>query len=95
MKNLILLFLLCLSFLGTAQTVTEPKNNPAEWSKDYEPFKIVGNLYYVGTYDLASYLIVTDKGNILINTGLADSYSTIKKISKSWVLSIKTSKFLP
>ena len=66
MKNLTLLFLFCLSFFGTAQTVTEPKNNPAEWSKDYQPFKIVGNLYYVGTYDLASYLIVTDKGNILI-----------------------------
>lgn len=79
MKNLTLLFLLCLSFFGTAQTVTEPKNNPAEWSKDYEPFNVVGNLYYVGTYDLASYLIVTDKGNILINTGLANSYSTIKK----------------
>lgn len=80
MKNLAVLFLLCTSFLGIAQTmVTEPKNNPIEWSKDYEPFKIVGNLYYVGTYDLASYIIVTNKGSILINTGLADSYSTIKR----------------
>ena len=50
MKNLVVLFLFCASFLGIAQTtVTEPKNNPAEWSKDYEPFNIVGNLYYVGT----------------------------------------------
>ena len=80
MKNLAILFLLCTSFFGIAQTmVTEPKNNPVEWSKDYEPFKIVGHLYYVGTYDLASYLIVTNKGSILINTGLADSYSTIKR----------------
>jgi len=64
--------------VGNAQTVTEPKNNPKEWSQPYEPFRIVGNLYYVGTYDLASYFIVTDKGNILINTGLADSYPKIK-----------------
>ena len=62
-----------------AQKVTEPQNNPADWSKPYEPFRIAGNLYYVGTYDLASYLIVTGRGNILINTGLADSYTTIKK----------------
>ena len=73
MKKLTTLFLLIIFFLGNAQTVTEPKNNPEKWSQPYEPFRIVGNLYYVGTYDLASYLIVTNKGNILINTGLADS----------------------
>ncbi len=78
MKKLTILFLLLISFFGNAQTVTEPKNNPKEWSQPYEPFRIVGNLYYVGTYDLASYLIVTNKGNILINTGLADSYPIIK-----------------
>lgn len=73
-------FLLCTVSSGLrAQTVNEPKNNPADWSKPYEPFCIAGNLYYVGTYDLASYLIVTEKGNILINTGLADSGPQIKR----------------
>ncbi|MFN4365810.1 subclass B3 metallo-beta-lactamase [Chryseobacterium hispalense] len=62
----------------SAQKVNEPKNHPKEWSQSYEPFRIAGNLYYVGTYDLASYLVVTDKGNILINTGLADSLPIIK-----------------
>lgn len=61
-----------------AQTVNEPKDHPAKWSQPYEPFRVAGNLYYVGTYDLASYLIVTNKGNILINTGLADSLPMIK-----------------
>ncbi len=61
-----------------AQKVNEPKGHPKEWSQSYEPFRIAGNLYYVGTYDLASYLIVTSKGNILINTGLADSLPIIK-----------------
>ena len=51
--------------------------NP-EWTKPYEPFRIAGNLYYVGTYDLACYLITTSKGNILINTGLAVSVSAIR-----------------
>lgn len=78
MKKFTILFLLIISFFGNAQAVTEPTNHSAEWSQPYEPFRIVGNLYYVGTYDLASYLIVTNKGNILVNTGLADSYPQIK-----------------
>ena len=76
-----ILIICCLHFTSTlhAQKVNEPQNNPADWSKPYEPFRIAGNLYYVGTYDLSAYLIVTNKGNILINTGLANSHSQIKK----------------
>ncbi len=66
------------SFLVKAQKVSEPQNTPADWSKPYPPFKIVGNLYYVGSYDLACYLITTTQGNLLINTGLASSASLIK-----------------
>ncbi|WP_394370782.1 subclass B3 metallo-beta-lactamase [Chitinophaga rhizophila] len=49
-----------------------------EWSKDYPPFRIAGNLYFVGTYDLGIYLITTPQGHILINTGTADSEPLIK-----------------
>ena len=62
---------------ATAQTVNEPQT-PAEWSKPYQSFRIAGNLYYVGTYDLACYLITTPAGHMLINTGLAASASMIK-----------------
>ncbi len=51
----------------------------SEWTKPTEPFRIAGNVYYVGTYDLACYLITTDEGNILINTGLAESADMIRK----------------
>ncbi len=50
-----------------------------EWSAEYVPFRIAGNLYYVGTRDLASYVIATKAGLILINTGLAESVPLIKK----------------
>lgn len=49
-----------------------------EWTRQYEPFRIAGNLYYVGTYDLACYLITTSEGNILVNTGLAESVPMIR-----------------
>lgn len=65
--------------IAAGQAVQEPKSTPEGWSKPYKPFRIAGNLYYVGTYDLACYLITTSKGNILINTGLAASATQIKK----------------
>ena len=54
-----------------------PIRNP-NYVKPFEPLRIVGNLYYVGTYDLAVYLITTPQGNILINTGVNDSVPGIR-----------------
>ena len=51
---------------------------PAEWSRPTEPFRIVGNVYWVGTYDLSSYLITSPEGHIVINTGLPDSVAQIR-----------------
>jgi len=62
-----------------AQKVREPKAGGPEWEQPYAPFRMAGNLYYVGTYDLASFLITTSAGHILINTGLASSGEQIKK----------------
>jgi hypothetical protein len=46
--------------------------NP-EWTIAVDPFRIVGHPYYVGSMDLASYLIVTPKDNTLINSSLEAS----------------------
>ncbi len=77
-----------------AQKVKEPKTSNEEWSRPYQPFRIAGNLYYVGTYDLASYLITTPEGNILINTGLASSGKQIKKNIKALGLKFNDIKIL-
>src|SRR5690349_7652726 len=80
LQNILLLTIFSITlFSATAQKVNEPKTTNADWSKPYPPFRIAGNLYYVGTYDLACYLIATTQGNILINTGLASSAGLIKK----------------
>lgn len=80
LKKCVLTFCLALfALFASAQTkVAEPANLSRDWSRPYQPFRIVGNLYYVGTYDLACYLIVTPAGNILINTGLAASTPLLK-----------------
>jgi metallo-beta-lactamase class B len=49
----------------------------------FPPFRILGNLYYVGDDDLASYLVVTTQGSILINTGFEFSVPDIRSRIKT------------
>jgi metallo-beta-lactamase class B len=50
----------------------------ARWNKPTEPFKIIGNLYYVGTDGLASYLITSPQGHILVDAVMPEATSQIK-----------------
>ena len=52
--------------------------NP-DWHRAIPGFKIAGNLYYVGTADLAAYLITTPQGNILINGNFKEDVPAIRK----------------
>lgn len=56
---------------------------PQVWNQPFPAFHIAGNLYYVGTADLASYLIVTPKGDILINSDLETSVPLIRRSVES------------
>ena len=53
--------------------------NPLSWTTPFPPHHIAGNLYYVGSEDLASYLIATPQGNILINSSFEENVPLIKK----------------
>jgi metallo-beta-lactamase class B len=44
-------------------------SDPAEWYEPFPPHKVLGNVYYVGSKDLASYLITTRDGHMIINSG--------------------------
>src|SRR3984957_6955329 len=55
-----------------------PAQTNPDWTTPIAPFHIAGNLYYVGSKDLASYLIVTPKGDILINSSLESSVPMIR-----------------
>lgn len=52
--------------------------NP-DWHRPFPAFKIAGNLYYVGTADLAVYLIHTPQGNILINSDFKEDVPLVHK----------------
>jgi metallo-beta-lactamase class B len=58
-------------------------NRPAsaqgnDWLEPFPPFRIAGNLYYVGSRGLASYLVTTPQGHILINSDLEDNVPMIR-----------------
>jgi metallo-beta-lactamase class B len=67
---------------------------PASWTTPFPAFRIAGNLYYVGSEDLAAYLIVTPKGNILINSNLQSSPPLIKKAIESLGFKFSDTKIL-
>lgn len=64
-------------FWGAAVSPTAQTND--EWTRPFPPFRLIGNIYWVGSYDLSTYLITTPEGNILINTGVGDTAQQIKK----------------
>jgi metallo-beta-lactamase class B len=65
------------ALLPTYGQSAQSLGNP-DWVKPFPPFRMIANLYWVGTYDLSTYLITTPEGHILINTGLTSTISQIK-----------------
>mgnify|MGYP001282069707 CR=1 FL=1 len=59
-------------------SITALADQPAGWMEPFPPHKIAGNLYYVGSKDLASFLIATPEGHILINSSFEESVPLIR-----------------
>jgi metallo-beta-lactamase class B len=73
MKNLFRVMLLILILSAGAFAQGTP-----DWTNPFPPYRIIGNLYYVGSQGLASYLITTPQGHILINSSLESSVPLIR-----------------
>src|SRR6187397_403638 len=58
-----------------AQAPNAPDN--ADWTRPFPAFRVIANIYWVGSYDLSTYLVTTPQGNILINTGVGDTAQQI------------------
>jgi metallo-beta-lactamase class B len=64
---------------GNATQTSVPAPDPADWSEPFPPHRMIGNIYYVGSRGLASYLITTSAGHILINSNLKTSVPLIRE----------------
>ena len=70
----LLIFLFLLVFAGGALA-----QEPPDWTNPFPPYRIIGNIYYVGSQGLGVYLITTPQGNILINSNLEKSVPMIRE----------------
>jgi metallo-beta-lactamase class B len=79
LRAITLLLLTTLASGASAQSLTDfLKSVMANWTKPTEPFKVIDNIYYVGTEGLAIYLISTPAGHILIDTGVPEVTAQIR-----------------
>ncbi len=64
---------------GTAAAQTDAQTHPREWTEVIPPFRIADRIYYVGSRDLAAYLIDGGSGLILIDAGLPEFSAQLLK----------------
>lgn len=97
MKKIVVALVALLPLAGTvqAQTVKDLLETlKVKWNKPTEPFKIIGNVYYVGTDGLASYLITSPQGHILVDTVMPEATSQIKASIEKLGFKITDIKYL-
>ncbi len=82
MRAVMLALVVMGSVLASAQTSPLSPEQRAQFHGPYseavEPFRIVGNIYYVGAKNIASYLITTPDGHIMIDTGTKEMAPLIR-----------------
>src|SRR6185369_9763927 len=97
MKKLVIALVALLPLAGTAQAQT-PKELLAallvKWNKPTEPFKIIDNVYYVGTDGLASYLITSPQGHIVVDMVMPEATSQIRASIEKLGFKITDIKYL-
>lgn len=86
---------------GTVTTQASPASTqpatdegPAVWFEPFPAHRVIGNVYYVGSKDLATYLITTPAGHILINSGFERTVPLIRKSVESLGFKITDVKIL-
>jgi len=77
-RLMLLASVLALSCGLFAQASTKAPD-PPDWREPFPPHRMIGNIYYVGSRGLASYLITTPAGHILINSNLKTSVPLIRE----------------
>ena len=71
-------FLIGLAIVFACAALASAQNAADQWSQPFPPHKIVGNLYFVGSSELASFLITTPDGDILINSDFERTVPVIR-----------------
>jgi len=74
--NLFFIVLLLLCPVGANGQADETSRS---WNQPVKPYRVIGNIYYVGAAEVTSFLIVTPEGHILLDSGFAETVPQIKQ----------------
>ena len=58
---------------------TQLDDTSKSWNQPIKPFRVIGNIYYVGAAEVSSFLITTPAGHILLDSGFAETVPQIKE----------------
>lgn len=87
---IVLVALVCLIPCG----VPAQRNMADDWNRPVKPFRIVGNVYYVGASEVSSFLITTPEGHILLDSGLPETVPLIREGFKQLGFKLEDVKWL-
>jgi metallo-beta-lactamase class B len=65
--------------LATKSLLAQADETSRSWNKPVAPFRIAGNLYYVGAIEITSYLITTPEGHFLLDGGFVETAPQIER----------------
>jgi metallo-beta-lactamase class B len=66
--------LLCLLLIAPAlATARQAADERIKWNQPFAPFRIVGNVHYVGATGVSAFLITGDSGSVLLDGGLPET----------------------
>jgi len=83
-----------LSILAAHNAVAQADETSRSWNKPVAPFRIAGNLYYVGATEVTSFLVTTSKGHFLLDGGFVETAPQIERNIAELGFNLRDVKFL-
>lgn len=87
-------FLIAAGLLASPRLHAQPDPTHRSWNQPVEPYRIIGNLYYVGASDIASFLVATPQGHIILDAGFEETVPIIRDNVKKLGFKIEDVKIL-
>ena len=93
-RHLVVALILLLPRLAITQDLSNHQSLLDAWNQPFKPFRIIGNIHYVGTNNLACFLIRTNAGLILIDTAMEESGPLVRSNIEALGFKLKDIKII-
>lgn len=81
-------------FILSLASCAQQDENDRKSNMPVEPFRVIGNVYYVGASEVTSFLITTPEGHIILDSGFAETVPQIRENVKKLGFKLEDVRFL-